>query len=160
MMQVEAVAQRIAAANVQFYEARPDAELEPMVFMLDAEGAITETRIIPMANRLEKTIAVTFMALLIERTQAAGVAFASEAWSTTRNRPWQASDPMPSEDPDRREVIVTAVKSRQGESFLITQAIHRDEAGHVLRLEIEPPADDMRIPMLDRLLPTEKPTLQ
>jgi hypothetical protein len=102
-------------------------EITPMAFLL----AGTELKLIPMPweNEREKQVYLSFLRTVCQDSFITGYAIVSEAWTVTVAKDASKLTVMPSEHPDRVEVVNIVAQARGKPSVLMTARITRQEGG-------------------------------
>jgi hypothetical protein len=128
-------------------------ELAPMFHMLDEEGNSVIAPVI-WRDENEKHAILAGMKILMRQEEIVAYSMVSEAWAAVQPKDWKPSmpyGPMPSERPDRKEVVI-AIAADKIRAISRSWDIVRGEAGSIVKLELSPLAPDRQEGRMAELL--------
>jgi hypothetical protein len=132
-MNTQELLDKIVEGHQRFYTQNPNGELTPM-FIVEVEE---ELRVISVffSNEYEKRAICQNMRLMFDELGVERYVFFSESWASSykNEKDWDGKM-MPSQDPNRVEIIMTVAADRSGLKIGNTLEMVRGESGGIIRL--------------------------
>jgi hypothetical protein len=128
-------------------------ELVPVFHMLDEEGNGVVAPVI-WRDEAEKSAILARLRMLMKQEGIVAYSMVSEAWAAVQPKDWKPGmpdGPMPSERPDRKEVVI-AIAADKTRAISRSWDIVRGEAGSIVKLELSPLAPDRQQGRMAELL--------
>lgn len=128
-------------AHRSFYAAAPQNQLDAMIFLYGEDGSGYGV-VLPMGDDDERSEIADALRQHIKALNIKTYAFVAEAWLAEVNGPISRA-PKPSTQENRREVVVTLVRCRDGRKVGSVVELKRDwETGDASLGEVEPMEGD------------------